>query len=72
MMIPWSKISNDVRACTIKHLNLEPAKHEEAAIYIVNQRIPNVCRIVRAAFAAEQFVDISKIKKGRNLKKCVH
>ena len=41
-MIPGAKISNDVRACTIKHLNLGTAKHEEVAIYIVNQRIPNV------------------------------
>ena len=49
-----------------------PAKHEEVAIYEVNQQIPNVCRIVRAAFAAEQFVDISKIRKGRNFIKCVH
>ena len=56
----------------IRLLNLGPAKHKEVAIYEVTQRIPNVCKIVRAAFAAEQFVDISKIKKGRNLKKCVH
>ena len=42
MMISGSKISNDVRACTIKHLNLGPAKHEEVAISIVNQRIPNI------------------------------
>ena len=42
MMILGSKISNDVRACTIKHLYFGPAKHEEVAIYIVNQRIPNV------------------------------
>lgn len=48
MMISGSKISNDVRACTIKHLNLGPAKHEEVAIYEVNLRIPNVCRIAGA------------------------
>jgi len=26
---------------------LGPAKHEEVAIYAVNMRIPNVCRIAR-------------------------
>ena len=67
-----SKGQKIVHACMIRLLNLGPPKHKEVAIYEVNQRIPNVCRIVRAAFAAEQFVDISKIKKGRNLKKCVH
>ncbi|MCU6689896.1 hypothetical protein OCV62_07880 [Gallintestinimicrobium propionicum] len=30
------------RACTGRLLNLDPARHEEAAIYEVNQRIPNV------------------------------
>ena len=29
-------------------LNLGPAKHEEVAIYEVNLRIPNVCRIAGA------------------------
>ena len=38
-----------VRACTIRLLNLGPAKHEEVAIYKVNLRIPNVCRIAGAA-----------------------
>jgi len=38
-----------VRACTIRLLNLGPAKHEEVAIYEVNLRIPNVCRIAGAA-----------------------
>ncbi len=33
----------------IRHFTLGPAKHEEAAIYAVNQRISNVCRIVRVA-----------------------
>ncbi len=32
---------------------MEPAKHEEGAICIANQRIPNVCRIARAR-SAEQ------------------
>ena len=67
-----SKGQKVVHACMKRLLNLGPAKHEEVAIYEVNQRILNVCRIVRAAFAAKQFVDISKIKKGRDLKKCVH
>ena len=54
------KRTKAVRACTIKHLFLEPAKHEEVAIYIVNQRIPNVCRIVEQ-LAAEQSVSIVKL-----------
>ena len=37
-----SKGQKVVRACTIRLLNLGPAKHEEAAIYVVNQRISNV------------------------------
>ena len=41
-MIPGSKGQKAVRACTIKLLNLGPAKYEEVAIYAVNQRIPNV------------------------------
>ncbi len=40
----------------IRIFTLGPAKHEEVAIYVVNLRIPNVCRIARAACAAEQFV----------------
>ena len=36
------KSSKVVRACTIRILNLEPAKHEKEAIYVVNQRISNV------------------------------
>lgn len=48
-MIPGSKGRNVVHACMIRHLNFGPAKHEEAAIYAVNQRIPNVCRIVGVA-----------------------
>ena len=34
-----------VHACMIRLLNLGPAKHEKVAIYAVNQRISNVCRI---------------------------
>ena len=48
-MIPGSKGQKAVRACTIKLLNLGPAKYEEVAIYAVNQRILNVCRIAGAA-----------------------
>ena len=44
-MISWSKGQKAVRACTIRLLNLEPAKHEEAAIYAVNQRFPNVLEL---------------------------
>ena len=41
-MISGSKGQKAVRACTIRRLNLGPAKHEEVAIYAVNLRIPNV------------------------------
>ena len=40
--MPGLKGQKAVRACTIRLLTLEPAKYEEAAIYIVNQQIPNV------------------------------
>ncbi len=43
-MMPRFKGQNVVLACKIRHLNLEPAKHEEVAIYAVNMRIPNVYR----------------------------
>ena len=42
MMISGSKVQKVVRACTIRFLNLGPAKHEKAAIYAVNQRISNL------------------------------
>ena len=48
-MIPGSKGQKTVRACTIKLLNLGPAKYEKVAIYAVNQRIPNIWRIAGAA-----------------------
>ena len=48
-MMPGSKVQKAVRACTIKLLNLGPAKHEKVAIYAVNQRISNVYRIAGAA-----------------------
>ena len=44
-MISGSKGQKVVRACTIRLLTLGPAKHEEVAIYIVNQRIPNVLEL---------------------------
>ena len=56
-MMPRLKGQNVVLACKIRHLNLEPAKHEEVAIYAVNMRIPNVYRIVRVR-STEQFVGI--------------
>jgi len=40
-----SKGQNPVRACTIRCLTLGPAKHEEVAIYVVNQRILNVLEL---------------------------
>ena len=43
--MPGLKGQNVVLACEIRHSNLKPAKHEEAAIYAVNLRIPNVYRI---------------------------
>ena len=44
-MISGSKGQKAVRACTIRLLTLEPVKHEEVAIYVVNQRIPNVLEL---------------------------
>lgn len=41
-MISGAKGPKAVHACMIRLLNLGPAKHEEVAIYVVNQRIPNV------------------------------
>ena len=51
-----SKGQKDVRACMIRLFTLGPAKHEEVAIYVVNLRIPNVCRIAQVALATKQFV----------------
>ena len=59
-MISVAKGQKAVHACMIKILTLGPAEHEEVAIYIVNQRIPNVCRIVEQ-LAAEQSVSIVKL-----------
>ncbi len=49
MMIQGSKVQKAVHACMIRLLTLGPAKHEKVAIYVVNQRISNVCRIAGAA-----------------------
>jgi len=57
-MMPGLKDQNVVLACKIRHLILEPAKHEEAAIHAVNTRIPNVYRIARVTFVTEQFAGI--------------
>ena len=49
MMIQGAKGQKAVHACImIRLLNLGPAKHEKVAIYVVNQRISDVCRIARA------------------------
>ena len=48
-VMPGSKGQKAVHACMIRLLNLGPAKHEKVAIYAVNQRISNVCRIAGAA-----------------------
>ena len=47
--MPGAKGQKAVHACMIRLLNLGPAKHEEGVICVVNQRIPNVCRIAGAA-----------------------
>ena len=57
--MPRSKGQKAVQACMIRLLNLGPTKHEKVAIYVVNQRISNICRICGSCFAAEQFVGIS-------------
>ena len=44
-MISGSKGQKVVRARTIRLLTLGPVKHEEVAIYEVNQRIPNVLEL---------------------------
>ena len=49
IMMPGSKAQKAVRACTIRLLNLGPAKLEKVAIYAVNQRISNIWRIAEAA-----------------------
>ena len=41
------KRSKVVHACMKTTLTLGPAKHEEVAVYVVNKRIPSVCRIAR-------------------------
>ena len=45
MMISGAQSQKAVRACTIRLLNLRPAKHEEVAIYAVKQRIPHALEL---------------------------
>ena len=49
IMMPGSKA---VHACMIRLLNLGSVKHEKIAIYVVNQRISNVCRIAGECLSA--------------------
>ncbi len=60
MMISGFQSQKAVRACTIRLLNLEPAKHEEVAIYAVNQRIPHVLEL-RELLCSEAIRDIIKL-----------
>ena len=57
IMISGSKGQKAVHACTIRLLNLGPVKHEEVAIYAVNQRIPNVLEL-RELLCSEAIRDI--------------
>ena len=41
-MISGSKGQKVARVCTIRLLNLGPAKHEKVAIYVVNLQIMNI------------------------------
>ena len=56
MMMSGAKGKKAVHACMIRLFTLGPAKHEEVAIYVVNLRSPNVCRIAEVALATKQFV----------------
>ena len=47
----------------IRLLNLGPAKHEKVAIYVVNQRISNVCRIAGAASLQSNYSVMIYLKK---------
>ena len=62
-MIPESKGQKAVHACMIRLLNLGPAKHEKVAIYVVNQRISNVCRIAGAASLQSNYSVMIYLKK---------
>ena len=62
-MISGSKGQKDVHACMIGLFTLGPAKYEEVAIYAVNLRIPNICRIAQVALATKQFVISVRVKR---------
>ena len=67
-MMPGSKGQKAVHACMIRLLNLGPAKHEKVAIYVVNQRISNVCRKV-AIFRRKEGYIMAKNKEDTDLDK---
>ena len=46
--MPGAKGHKAVHACMIRLMTLGTAKHEEVAICLANQRIPNICRIAGA------------------------
>lgn len=75
-MISGSKGQKAVRACTIRLLNLGPAKHEEVAIYVVNQRIPNVLELrellCSGAIRGYQVKVKIELKGQQKVKKCNH
>ena len=52
-MIPGSKGQKAVRACTIKLLNLGPAKYEEVAIYEVNNQSKYIMEAEAYAYRTE-------------------
>ena len=71
MMILGSKVQKAAHACMIRLLNLGPAKHEKAAIYAVNQRILNVCRIAGAALQRSNSQVSVEVKSSKS-RSCLH
>ena len=68
-----------VHACMIRDWTLVPAKHEKVAIYAINPRISNVCRIAKVVkqrsnpyhclqFSKEEYYDTNFQKKQENHK----
>ena len=53
IMISGSKGQKVVRACTIRLLNLGPAKHEEVAIYEVNNQSKYIMEAEAYAYRTE-------------------
>ena len=51
----------------IRFLTLGPAKHEKVAIYVVNQRISNVCRIAGAALQRSNSKASIGVKRSKSL-----